>query len=210
MKKKLLVLLTILIMGILTGCGMKEDEAKAYVEATLDASYKGEFEAFVEITDSTPEGAAAMYDENMEHIMQSAGFDEQELGEELTENYKQLFLALIKKAEYSVGEAVKNEDSSFSVEVEVRPMTIFNDIEEELTEAVIEHISGMDEYPDDNEIKNISFQEMYDILSDKVEVPTYSEETVDVFINLHKNDNGMYEISEEDMLTLDNALFVIE
>ena len=209
MKKKLLVLLTVLIMGILTGCGMTEEEAKEYVEATLDASYKGEFEAFVEITDSTPEGAAAMYDENMEHIMQSAGFDEQNLGEELTENYKELFLALIKKAEYSVGNAVKNDDS-FTVEVEVRPITIFEDIETEVTDAVINHISELDKYPDEEEINKIAFEEMYNVLSGKVEVPTYSEETVNVSINLHKNDKGMYEISEEDMRILDNALFAIE
>ena len=209
MKKKLLVLLTILTMGILTGCGMSEEDAKAYVEASLDASYKGEFDAFVEITDSTPEGAKAMYDENMELIMQSAGFDEQALGEELTENYKQLFLELIKKADYSVGDAVKNDDS-FSVEVTVKPLIIFDGIEAELTDAVLNRISEMDEYPDDDEINVIGFEEMYKILSEKVDAPVYSEETVSVSINLHKNDNGMYEISEEDMAVLDNAIFVIE
>ena len=87
MKKKILVLFTILMMGILTGCGMKEEEAKAYVEASLDAAYMGEFDAFVEITDSTPEGAAAMYDENIEHIMDAAGFADLNLDEELTEDY---------------------------------------------------------------------------------------------------------------------------
>lgn len=209
MRKKLLVLLTVLVMGIFTGCGMTEDEAKEYVKATLDASYKGEFEAFVEITDSTPEGAAAMYDENMEHIMQSAGFDEQDLGEELTNNYKELFLALIKKAEYSVGDVTKNDDS-FTVEVEVRPITIFDNIETEVSDAVINRISEMDKYPDEEAINKIAFEEMYNILNGKVEVPTYSNETVEVSINLHKNDRGMYEISEEDMLTLDNALFAIK
>ena len=209
MKKKLLVLLTILTMGILTGCGMSEEDAKAYVEASLDASYKGEFDAFVEITDSTQEGAKAMYDENMELIMQSAGFDEQALGEELTENYKQLFLELIKKADYSVGDAVKNDDS-FAVEVTVKPLIIFDGIEAELTDAVLNRISEMDEYPDDDEINVIGFEEMYKILSEKVDAPVYSEETVSVSINLHKNDNGMYEISEEDMAVLDNAIFAIE
>lgn len=209
MKKKLLICLCVLIMGLLTGCGMSEEDAKAYVEASLDAAYKGEFDAFVEITDSTPEGAAAMYDENMEHIMESAGFSDLELNEELTANYKQLFFDLIKKADYSVGEVVKNDDT-FSIEVTVKPLTIFEGIEAELTDALLNRISEMDEYPNDDEITVIGFEEMYQILFDKVEAPVYSEEIVKVTINLHKNDKGMYEISEEDMLTLDNALFAIE
>ena len=75
---------------------------------------------------------------------------------------------------------------------------------------MINHISELDKYPDEEEINKIAFEEMYNVLSGKVEVPTYSEETVNVSINLHKNDKGMYEISEEDMLILDNALFAIE
>lgn len=209
MKKKLLICLTVLVMGILTGCGMSEEDAKAYVEASLDAAYMGEFDAFVEITDSTPEGAAAMYDENMEHIMESAGFSDLELDDELTANYKQLFLNLIKKADYSVGDAVKNDDS-FSAEITVKPLIIFDGIEAELTEAVLNHIAEMDKLPNDDEITKIGYEEMYKILSSKVEAPDYSDETVSVTINLHKNDKGMYEISEEDMLTLDNALFAIE
>ena len=135
MKNKVLVFLMIFVMGILAGCGMKEEDAKAYVEASLDAAYKGEFDAFVEITDSTPEGAAAMYEENIEHIMEAAGFADLEISEELTNNYKQLFLDLIRQADYTVGEAVKNEDDSFAVEITVKPMTILVGIEEELTNA---------------------------------------------------------------------------
>jgi len=209
MKKKLLICLTVFIMGILTGCGMSEEEAKAYVEASLDAAYKGEFDAFVEITDSTPEGAVAMYEENMDHIMESAGFSDLELSDELTENYRNLFLELIKKADYTVGNAVKNDDS-FAVDVTVKPLVIFDGIESELTDALLNRISEMDEYPEDEEITIIGFEEMYKILAEKVENPLYGEDTVNVTINLHKNDKGMYEISEEDMLTLDNALFSIE
>ena len=36
----------ILLVGLLSGCGMREKDAKAYVTATLDASYKGKFEEY--------------------------------------------------------------------------------------------------------------------------------------------------------------------
>ena len=210
MKMKILVLFTILMMGILTGCGMKEEEAKAYVEASLDAAYMGEFDAFVEITDSTPEGAAAMYDENIEHIMDAAGFADLNLDEELTEDYKQLFLDLIKKVDYSVGEAVKEEDDSFSIDVTVRPMIILDGIENELTEVLLERIGELEEFPEEDEIMLMSFEEMYKILSEKVDAPAYSEEQAVVTMHLQKNEEGMYAISEADMIALDNALFAVE
>ena len=43
----------ILLVGLLSGCGMREKDAKAYVTATLDASYKGKFEEYKKQTDAT-------------------------------------------------------------------------------------------------------------------------------------------------------------
>lgn len=210
MKNKVLVFLMIFVMGILAGCGMKEEDAKAYVEASLDAAYKGEFDAFVEITDSTPEGAAAMYEENIEHIMEAAGFADLEISEELTNNYKQLFLDLIRQADYTVGEAVKNEDDSFAVEITVKPMTILVGIEEELTNALLTRIGELEEFPSDEEIIQMSFEEMFTIMSGRVDEPTYSDESSVVTVHLHKNEENMYEIDEEDMLALDSLLFAVE
>ncbi len=207
MKKITISILLVLVMSILAGCGMKEEDAKAYVQASLDASYKGEFDAFVEITDSTPEGAKAMYEENIVHIMEEAGFSDLGLGEELTEKYRQLFLNLIKKVDYTVGDAVKNEDDSFSVEINVRPITIMKDIQDELQTALLKRIEKMDKYPSEKKIVKMGYEEMYNILSDRLENPTFSEDTVNVTINLHKNEEGKYAISEEDMYTLDSKMF---
>ena len=56
----------------------------------------------------------------------------------------------------------------------------------------------------------MSFEAMYSLLSERVKEPTYSEEEVSITIDLHKNDEGMYAIDEDDMLTLDSALFAVE
>lgn len=210
MKKKLLVFLMILMMCILSGCGMKEEEVKAYVEASLDAAYKGEFDAFVEITESTPEGAKAMYEENIVHIMEAAGFSDLELEDDLTEKYKELFLSLIKKVDYSVGEVEREENESFAVEVMVNPMTILSGIEDELTDNLLGRIDELEEFPSEDEIVHMSFEEMYSILSERVEEPEYSNESKVITIHLHKNEKGMYAIDEEDMLALDASLFVVE
>lgn len=207
MKKKLLVFLTILVLGVLTGCGMTEEEAKDYVKASLDAAYKGEFDAFVDITESTPEGAKAMYEENIVHTMEAAGFSEKNLDEELIEKYEQFFFELAKVADYEVGAATKAESGDYAVEVTVRPLIIFDGSGDEVTEKLLDRIDDMEKHPSDEKIIKMSFEIMYDILSEKLEKPEYGEE-VSVTINLQKNEEGMYLISEEDMLALDSVLFM--
>lgn len=211
MKKSLLVLLMILTMAVLSGCGMTEEEASEYVKASLDAAYKGEFEVFVEITDSTPEGAQAMYEENIVHTMEAAGFSEMKISDELTDKYKQLFLDILKIADYSVGEAHETENGEFEVSVEITPLKIFDEIsEDKVSEAVISRIDKMKKYPGDKKITEITFEEIYEILSEELKEPSYGEEAIDHTVTVHKNEKGMYYISEEDMLTLDSALFAVE
>lgn len=208
MRKRIVFLFLLSIIGILSGCGMSEEDASEYVKASLDAAYKGEFDAFVEITDSTPEGAQAMYEENIEHTMEAAGFSEMNLNNELTEKYRQLFLDISKTVDYTVGEAIENEDGDYDVEVIIYPLTIINDIDEELiTKTVISKIEKMEKYPKDEKITEITFEVIYEILSEKVKEPVYDGQKVKQIITVHKNEEGMYYISEEDMLALDNALF---
>lgn len=210
MKKKLLVFLMIFTMGLLSGCGMTEEEASEYVKASLDAAYKGEFDAFVEITDSTPEGAQAMYEENIIHTMEAAGFSDMELSDELTEQYKQLFLDISKAANYTVGNAEELEDGGFTVAVEIYPLEIFDEIDEEkITDAVVNRIEKLKKYPSDKKITEITFEEMYELLADAMKDPVYSDEMIIQSVGVHKNEKGMYFISEEDMLELDNALFAL-
>ena len=211
MKKKFLMLLMILTMFVLTACGMTEEEASAYVKASLDAAYKGEFEEFVEITDSTIEGAQAMYEENMVHTMEAAGFSDMEINDELIGKYKQLFLDISKSVNYTVGAATETENGEFEVQVEINPLLVFTNIsEEEITEAVIDRIMDMKKYPSDEKITEIAFEEMYEILVEEIKEPTYSDEKIVQSVGVHKDEDGMYYISEEDMLALDNVFFDLE
>ena len=122
-KMKSLVLILVLAVSAwtLTGCGgMSEDEAKEYAQAVLDASYKGEFDSYMELTDSTEEEAREMYEGNMDATMAAVGFEEMGASQEMQEDYRQLFLDMAKLAKYSLGEVTEIEDG-FEIQVTVEP-----------------------------------------------------------------------------------------
>ncbi len=83
-KSSLLVLVFAMALGMLAGCGMKPEDAKAYVQATLDAGYKEDFGEYTKITESTKEEAQKLFDSNIDTVtnsvaVRSIGGDDREV-----------------------------------------------------------------------------------------------------------------------------------
>jgi hypothetical protein len=113
--------LALIMMLSLAGCGgMTTDDAKAYVQSVLDASYKADFSEYTEQTDSTEEEAQQLFDDNLDNIMSMGGFTDAGLSDELSANYRQLFQDMLAQAKYELGEATEGEDGGFVVEVRSR------------------------------------------------------------------------------------------
>ena len=71
--------------------------------------------------------------------------------------------------------------------------------------AEMANITDISQIPSQDEINEMVFQKMYDILVQRVAEPTYGEaQTVEVHVELSDN---MYSINEDDLTELDLILF---
>lgn len=211
LKKGIFALVLMLAMGVLAGCGgMNEEEAKEYVQATLDANYKGEFDALIEHTNSTKEEMEKMYKQNIESELMSLGLDEMGYSEDQIQLFEQLAIDLMKQAKYSVGE-VKESDDSFEVYVKAEPFTGFDDLAELLEDRATERIEAIgQETPelleDEAKVIEVLVEITHDLIAEKVDNPTYGEPQ-DVPVKVVKNSDGAYEIVQKDLDAVDDALF---
>ena len=207
-RMKCLVLALVLMISAwaLAGCGgMSEDEAKEYAQAVLDASYKGEFDSYMELTDSTEEEAREMYEGNMDATMAAVGFEELGASQEMQADYRQLFLDMAKLAKYSLGDVTEMENG-FEIQVTVEPFIGLDGLETELTDAVMAQLTESGEIPDDDELNQMTMETMYDLMQDRLEEPEYGE-AESMTIRVTADADNVYSIPEEDTTALDNALF---
>lgn len=195
---------TVMTLAMLTGCGMKADDAREYVQAALDASYKGDFKEYVKITESTEEEAKALYDGNMEQIMQSLGMGDS-MTEEMRAKYEELFKSIFSKAKYTVGEAKETEEG-FEVEVQTEQLQLFSELENDLIEEMEKDLSGLEKQPTEEEINTIALENMHSLLTEKLSDPAYGEAQT-ITVRVTKDEDGVWNISEEDLTAVDEALF---
>ena len=205
-KKLTTVLMTVVCALGLGACAARyePEDAVAYVQAALDASYKADFEEYVELTDSTKKEAEKMYQQNVDNVMTGIGVENLGISDELTEQYKSLAPDLLALAEYEVTGA-EEDGEGFTVTVSYKPFTGFNDLEGRMMSAVEEMSASLSEMPTEDEINELVYQSMYDIIQQCISEPAYGE-AQDFTIHITKDDN-VYRISEDDLINLDYAMF---
>lgn len=202
-----LVMAVLMSLALLAGCGMKPEDAKAYVQSTLDAGYKASFDEYVKITDSTKEEAQKLFDNNIDTVTNSLGFSALGATEETNDKYRELFKEIFSKAKYTVGDA-KETDDGFEVEVKAEPMQIFSGIEEELVAKLQEEVTKSGGDIKEDEINQLAIDMMYDLLTEKIASVEYGEPQ-SVTVHVTKNSDGVWNITESDLQAVDAALFSI-
>ena len=209
MKTRMMALVAVLVLAVsmLTGCGgMTEEDAKAYVQATLDASYKADFDAYMKVTESSKEEVQKLYDDNIENIVANSGVKELGISSELEEKYRELYKTMLSKAKYTVGEA-KETDTGFEVVVKVEPFAFMEGVEGELTEAVQTELFAEGSVPSEERMNQLLLEKMYDLLMERAEAPEYGE-AEELKVKVEDKDN-VYSLSEEDLTKIDSRLFAL-
>lgn len=199
-----ILLVAVMALGMLTGCGTKFD-ASAYVKALLDNSYKNDPTGIVEQKMGTEEEANALYEEGLDTEMNSltSGIT---ISDELKAEYRSVFAEMFAKAKYTVGEAEKQEDGSYEVTVKYQTMKVF----EPAMTAYMEGLTDLqnqwsEEVPSDDEMYEAIYTLLKDCIKDELPDAEYEEEasmTVRVEIS-----NNTYSPNQEDLLNLELSLF---
>lgn len=211
-KKISLLLAAVLTATMLVGCG--SFDASGYIKALLDNSYKNDPTAFVEQKVGTEEQAKELYDLGIETELNSliSGVD---LSDELKNEFTTVLQDVYKSVKYTVGEAEKQEDDSYVVEVKYQKMKVFADAmakfqegQQAYTDELSEKVQNGEEYPSEDEINEQVYTIFKDAIKEAASNAQYEDEaTITVRVELQ---DKVYSPNQDDVEALEYALFDLE
>ncbi len=212
MKKVSLLLAALLVVSVLGGCG--SFDASGYIKALLDNSYKGDSAAFVEQKVGDEEQAKELYDLGIDTEMNSliSGVN---ISEELRGEFKTVLQDVYKSVKYTVGEATKQEDDSYVVEVKYQKMKVFaaamekfQEGQQAYTDEISEQVQNGGESPSEDEINEQVYTILKDAIKDALANAEYEDET-STTVRVELQDK-VYSPNQEDVEALEYALFDLE
>ena len=226
-----LALAAVMTLG-LTACrtdGLSADDAKKCVQVEMDTTYKGDFAGFVDFySNVSTDDAKEQYDANIEgeveYFFSIAGpadpedtYNVVEPSEMQTYRAKQLYKDIYAKRDYTVASASKQDDGTFSVKVNVKPMDILTLVADNMSDHFAEFTAkydalDLDSMSDEeflNWYRTVYAPDYYDTLLSLLEsqVPNigYAEER-SLVVQVQQSDDGALYISNDDLRNLDNLI----
>lgn len=211
MKKKKIagvVLAAVTALSITACGGFSAEDASAYVKSALDAEYKADFDEYIKQTDSTQEEAEAMYQEGLDTITAGFGLDSLGISDELAEQYRDVAADLLVLAKYEVKDAAEEGDG-YAVEVSYEPYVGMQNLDQDLNAALEEITASISDIQSEEELNEMVYQKVLEILQQKVAEPEYGEEET-YTIHVTKGSDNVYTITQDDLVGLDYAMFPSE
>ena len=211
MKKKRIagvVLAAVTALSITACGGFSAEDASAYVKSALDAEYKADFDEYIKQTDSTQEEAEAMYQEGLDTITAGFGLDSLGISDELAEQYRDVAADLLALAKYEVKDAAEEGDG-YAVEVSYEPYVGMQNLDQDLNAALEEITASISDIQSEEELNEMVYQKVLEILQQKVAEPEYGEEET-YTIHVTKGSDNVYTITQDDLVGLDYAMFPSE
>ena len=141
--------LTLTATGILSvGCGgVDSDFSSDYVVGILDASYRGKFDNYMKMTDSTEEEAQEIYDNTVDYYASSIAYYcevyTDDISEELYNEYIDFAEDLLSKSKYTVSSAESGKESCY-VKVSIKPINILEQATDDVEACVDEYNANLE------------------------------------------------------------------
>lgn len=189
--------------GVLAGCGADFD-ASGYMKACLDANVHGEFAEYAKLTATEESDLKSQHDAIIDQEL--AMLDMLGIGEEQKAEFRDLFVNLYAKCKYEVGEAVKNEDNTYTVPVTVYRLKAFQSLTTDAQTHMqdfydSEAAAGNEPTTEDLYAEMANY--MYDGLSANIESPQYDEaEVIEVEVGPSATDSRVYQVTQDDLQEL--------
>lgn len=198
MKNLPVVLVVILLMSLLAGCGKKELDAAKAVDAYLRAELKGEFDDYAEMVGEDKEALQQEYDGMIDEAMQM--FEEIEfLDVDFGDDFAAEVKNLLATAKYEVIGSQKDDNGDYVVDVEISPSDVF----------VLFFGKVMDaskEAEDMNEVGGAVLTALQDAIAEQ----TYGDPVSHQVHITYNEDEKQYEINEDDVEALSVDFFTTE
>lgn len=180
----------------MVACGAEDFDAKGYVQGALDAQFKGEYAAHAEDVGQTEEEVKKQIeDENLTEAKRTLALSGIPATDEEIETYIDLIVEGIKKVDYEVQDAVKDDNDNFTVDVVVTPVGILDSLEDIFTAKIQDAVAnqGIDENGYMG-VFNESVKESID------QAQTYDPETVTLHVTYtEEGKNRVYSVNEDDI-----------
>lgn len=173
-KLSVMFLLTFVTACLLTGC--TNFDASAYIKACLDANTHGEFQAYADITQTSVEEVEALYNSNIDSEV--AYVEAYNISDEKKEAFRNLFIDIYKSFKYEVGEAVKNDDDSYSVPVTTYKLMVFKDVMTSAQDYITDYASqevDAGRTPTQEQLEEVVLDYLYDGLKANLNKLEYAE-----------------------------------
>ena len=206
LKKILFALVGILMVGALSGC-TSDKTVKTYLQALLDASYKNDSSAFVDMKLGKAEEAQALYIQGIDTGV-SVFCSRMGISDEYKEEFRQLYMEMLGKVRYTVDTAEKQSDGSYIVAVTYEKMRIFEPaltLYQEKVAALGDAWKNSDDVLSEEEIVERVILEFKESMEKVLSEVTY-EEAASMNVKIELEDN-VYTPNAEDIMELEKALF---
>lgn len=200
------LLVSVLLTGMVSGC-TSDKSVRTYLQALLDASYKNDPAAFVEIKLGTAEDAQALYAQGIDTGV-SVFCSRLGVSDDHKEEFRQIYMDLLGKVRYTVEDAKKQSDGSYNVTVSYEKMNIFKPalaLHEENVAAMMNEWAESSEPPSEEDMVVAVYGEFKSSMETVLAEVQY-DAAASMTVRIELIDN-VYTPNADDIAELEKALF---